>query len=388
AMKYQYLKKLSAKNYHPDAVKDILTSLGFEIIKEGIDELRIAVPYHKPDVSLPADIVEEVLRIDGLDNVEIPQAITITPSVEENYVKDIYKEKVSGYLIGLGFHEIMTNSITNAAYFSKEELQAMVKMMNSLSADLNVLRNSLFETALESVAYNLNRKNNSLQFFEFGKAYSTSGPGKFQEPEQLCVVMTGNIKENTWKQKNTPVDFYYLKGIVDGILNLLGVRQDTIEILQVPKLDSHIVYKKDGQIIAGAGKVNKSSLTRFNIKQPVFFAGLNWTALSELAANFKASTKEIPKFPAVQRDLALIIPQKLHYEEIEKAVQNIRLNKLQEVHLFDIFESEKLGPGKKSMAISLTFLDKEKTLTDKEIDGWMNKIIATLENELKAEIRK
>jgi phenylalanyl-tRNA synthetase beta chain len=387
-LKYHYLKKLSGKNYHPDAVKDILTSLGFEILKEGIDELRVAVPYHKPDISLPADIVEEVLRIDGLDNIEIPQAITITPSVEENYSKEGYKEKISTYLTGLGFHEIMTNSITNAAYFSEAELQGMVKMMNSLSADLNILRNSLFETSLESVAYNLNRKNNSLQFFEFGKAYGTAEPGKYQEAEKLCVVITGNAKENSWKQKGVAVDFYHLKGAVEGILKLLGVVPDATEVLQVPKLDDHIVFKKNGQIIAGAGEVNKKALARFDIKQPVFFAELNWSSLLDLAVHNVPAIKEIPRFPAVQRDLAVVVPQQLHYEEVEKAVQNIRLAKLQELHLFDIFESEKLGAGKKSMAISFTFLDEEKTLTDKEIDGWMNRIMTTLEKDLHAEIRK
>ena len=134
-MKYHYLKKLSGKNYHPDAVKDILNSLGFEIIKEGIDELRVAVPYHKPDISLPADIVEEILRIDGLDNVAIPDAITITPAVEENYATEVYKEKTANYLVGLGFYEIMTNSITNSAYFTEEELTSSVKMLNNLSAE-------------------------------------------------------------------------------------------------------------------------------------------------------------------------------------------------------------------------------------------------------------
>jgi phenylalanyl-tRNA synthetase beta chain len=152
AIKYHFLKKLSGKNYHPDAVKNILTSLGFEVIKEGIDELRVAVPYHKPDISLPADLVEEILRIDGLDNVEIPEAITITPAVEENYAKDVLKEKAANYLANTGFNEIMTNSITNAAFFPEEEQRMMVKMMNSLSAELNILRDSLFETALQAVA--------------------------------------------------------------------------------------------------------------------------------------------------------------------------------------------------------------------------------------------
>ena len=388
AIKYHYLKKISGKNYHPDAVKDILTSLGFEIAKDNIDELRILVPYHKPDISLPADIAEEVLRIDGLDNIEIPGAITITPSVEENFAIQTLKEKVSNYLAGLGFNEILTNSITNAAYFSEAEQQQMVKMMNSLSAELNILRNSLLETSLERVAYNLNHKNLSLKFFEFGKAYYTSGPGEYSESEKLAIVISGNKNEIGWKEKSIAGDFYYLKGVVNSVLNLLGIKPDSIESMQVSKLTDHIVFKLKDQVIAGAGEVGKNVLAKFDIKQPVFFAGLNWTLLSELASKQKPVINEIPRFPAVQRDIAMIVPQQLQYEQVEKTVQKIKLDKLQDIKLFDIFESEKIGTGKKSMAINFTFLDEEKTLTDKEIDSWMNKIMGTLENDLQAEIRK
>ncbi len=388
AVKYHFIKKLSGKNYHPDAVKNILNSLGFETLKEGIDELRVAVPYHKPDISLPADLVEEIVRIDGLDNIDIPEAITITPAVEENYAKEIYREKAANYLVGQGFNEMMTNSITNAAYFSEEELQGMVKMMNSLSAELNILRNSLFETALEVVAYNLNHKNNSLRLFEFGKAYSTAGQDKYYEAEKLCILLTGNEKEDSWKQKSASSDFYSLKGTVDAVLKVLGITPDSTEILPVPKLNNHIVYKLNNQVIAGAGEVKKDILDNFGIKQPVFFAGLNWEIISELASVQTNAVKEIPKYPSVQRDIAMIVSKQLAWEEVEKTVQKIKLAKLQEIKLFDIFESEKLGAGKKSVAVNFTFLDEEKTLTDKEIDGWMNKIMGTLEKDLQAEIRK
>jgi phenylalanyl-tRNA synthetase beta chain len=388
SMKYHFLKKLSGKNYHPDTVKNILASLGFEIIKEGIDEIRVAVPHHKPDISLPADIVEEVLRIDGLDNIEIPGAITITPSVEENYARETYKEKTANYLVGLGFNEMLTNSITNATYFSEEERKHMVSMLNSLSAELNILRNSLFETALEVVAHNLNHRNNSLRLFEFGKAYNTSGPGQYSESEKLCLVVSGHTTEDQWKQKGKNADFYYLKGVVTSIFNSLGIKPGKVEVLKVPKLDNHVVFKLNDEIIAGIGEANKKSLARFDIKQPVFFAGLNWELLSELASKQKPVIKEIPRFPAVQRDVAMIVPRQLAYEEVEKSVQKIRLNKLQDMKLFDIFESEKLGSNKKSMAVSFTFQDEEKTLTDKEIDDWMKKIMAALEKELQAEIRK
>jgi phenylalanyl-tRNA synthetase beta chain len=257
SLKYHFLKKLGGKNYHPDSVKNILTSLGFEIMKEGIDELRVSVPFSKPDISLPADLVEEVLRIDGLDNIEIPTAITITPSVEENYLQQSQKEKAANYLVGLGFYEMLTNSITNAAYFSEDELQCMVKMMNSLSADLNILRPSLLETSLESVAHNLNHKNNNLKFFEFGKGYFTSGAGQYHELEQLCLVVSGHTNEESWKQKSKAADFYFIKGAVTAVLTLLGVKPDLVEIVDAPKLDDHIIYKVKGQVVAGAGEVKK-----------------------------------------------------------------------------------------------------------------------------------
>ncbi len=388
SLKYHYLKKLSGKNYHPDTVKNILNNLGFEILKDGIDEIRVAVPFAKPDISLPADIVEEILRIDGLDNIEIPTAITITPSVEENYMRHTLKEKVANYFVGLGFHEMMTNSITNAAYFTEEEKQSMVKMMNSLSAELNILRPSLLETSLEVVARNLNHKNSDLKLFEFGKGYFTSGPGKYQEIEQVCMVLSGSTNEQTWKQKGNATDFYYIKGVLNSVLKLLGVNIDSIDTLEVPKFDDHVIYKVNGEVIAGCGEVTQKVLAQFSIKQPVFFALLNWDAVMKLALLQTLSIKELSRFPSMMRDISMVVPKALAYEEVEKSVNKLKLDKLQEVKLFDIFESEKLGADKKSIAVSFTFLDQEKTLTDKEIDGWMSKIMAALEKELNAEIRK
>lgn len=388
SIKYHYLKKLSGKNYHPDSVKNILVSLGFEIVKEGIDELRVAVPYHKPDISLPADLVEEVLRIDGLDNVDIPDAITITPSTEDNYATEVYREKAANYLTGLGFFEIMTNSITNSAYFSEAELEGSVKMLNNLSAELNILRPFMLETGLEAIAHNLNRRNYDLRFFEYGKTYHTEGTGKYKEPEHLCLYITGRNQEDSWRGKGSAADFYVLKGAVNNLLQLLGVRSINWQSLEHPKFEAGLEGRIDGQTVIQLGAVHKKSLARFDIKQPVFFADLNWDVLSKLAASFKPAFQAIPKFPAVQRDLSIVVGRQLTYGEVEKAVQKIRLNKLQQVNLFDIFESDKLGKDKKSMAISFTFLDEEKTLTDKEIDGWMNKIMTMLEKELQAEIRK
>ncbi len=392
SLKYHYLKKLSGKNYHPDAVKDILISLGFEIEKEGMDEMRVAVPYHKPDISLPADLVEEILRIDGLDNIAIPAAITITPSVEENYAADLYKEKLANILTGLGFYEILTNSITNSAYFTEVELSSSVKMLNNLSAELNILRPSMLETGLEAIAHNLNRKNNDLRLFEFGKTYKKEGSGIYSEPEHLCLYLSGKNTTQGWRSKASDADFFVLKGIVTKLVEALGISIEDFETPSSENINSKFEASLKGnigdEVVVEIAIVSKKVMGNFDIKQSVFFADLNWDVLSRMAVSNKHVFSPIPKFPSVQRDVAMIIPSKLAYKEVEQAVRKMKLGKLQGIKLFDIFESEKLGTGKKSMAINLTFTDEEKTLTDAEIDGWMNKIMTTLEKNLAAEIRK
>jgi phenylalanyl-tRNA synthetase beta chain len=241
---------------------------------------------------------------------------------------------------------------------------------------------------LEAIAHNLNRKNNDLRFFEFGKTYHTNGPGAYNESWHLCLYLTGNDQENGWRQKSTPVDFFALKGITGKIIESLGTAVDKVETLQHPKFESGLSGNIGDQLVLQAGIVNKKTLNRFDIKQPVFFADLNWEALVAIATAHKPVILDIPKFPAVHRDLAIIVPTQLKYEEVEKTVDKIRLNKLQSMKLFDIFESEKLGKDKKSLAVSFTFLDEEKTLTDNEIDGWMKKIMNSFEKDLQAEIRK
>ena len=388
AIKYHYLKKLSGKNYHGDTIKNILTALGFEIIKEGQDDIRVAVPFSKPDISLPADLVEEIMRIDGLDNVEIPTAITISPAVETLMQEAAYKEKAATYLVGVGLNEIFTNSITNAAYYNEAVLASTVKMINNLSAELNVMRPQMMETGLESIAYNLNRRNSDLQFFEFGKTYSTSGVGNYQEKQHLSIYITGKKNAAGWKSKGEKADFYFSKAICEKIAVLLGLKITGYAIVPDDKLDSCVEAKVKNELVARIGAVNKKTLELFDIRQPVFYVDIDWDKLVALSKLQDIAYTGLTKFPAVQRDLSIVVDKAIKYEQVEKATLGARLNKLVAVNLFDIFESEKLGARKKSMAVSFTFLDEEKTMTDNDIDAMMGRIIATYEKELNAEIRK
>jgi phenylalanyl-tRNA synthetase beta chain len=387
-LKYHYLKKLSGKNYHPDAIRKILSALGFEIVKEGMDDIRVLVPYSKPDISLPADIVEEVMRIDGYDNISIPSAITISPSVEPDAYKHLYKEKVAGYLVGAGFNEIFTNSITNDAYYDEDELKHAVRLLNNLSAVHNIMRPSMLQTGLEAVAYNLNRKNSNLLFFEFGKTYKTSEPANYQETNHLCLYATGNLSEDSWKGKGTASDIFYLKGIVNRLLALAGINKVEWKAGSNAKLSSVITLTTDKQQLVELGSVAKKELNRFDVKQPVYYADIQWDLVLDKASKSSIDFKELPRQLPVHRDLAMVVPRSLSYKEVEQAVLGARIEKLQEMRLFDIFESDKLGADKKSMAVSLTFLDEEKTLNDSEIDGMMSKIMTLLESQLRAEIRK
>ncbi|MEP7108499.1 MAG: phenylalanine--tRNA ligase subunit beta [Ferruginibacter sp.] len=388
SLKYHYLKKLSGKNYHGDTIKNILTGLGFEIIKEGMDDIRVSVPFSKPDISIPADIVEEIMRIDGFDNVAIPAAITISPSVETLAHAASYKEKIASCLAGTGFNEIFTNSITNATYYSEEVLQTTVKMINSLSAGLNVMRPEMIETGLETVSYNYNRRNQDLQLFEFGKTYSTTAAGEYEEQQHISLYITGNVHTDGWKVKGVKADFYFAKGVFEKIISLAGLKIISYRPEPINKLENAVIASIENDAVATIGSVNKETLERFDIKQPVFYIDINWDKVLALNNSIKIQYSEIPKFPAATRDLSMVVDKYLRYEEVEKVTYGTEINKLQSMNLFDVFESEKLGVNKKSLAVSFTFIDEQKTMTDKEIDAMMAKIISCYEKELNAEIRK
>lgn len=384
SIKYHYLKKLSGKNYHVESVKKILTSLGFEVVREGIDEIRLAVPLHKTDISLPADLVEEIVRIDGLDNIEIPSSITISPSLDSLSKKEGMKNKLANFLTGRGMMEIFTNSITSSKYYSEAEQATGVRMMNSLSAELDFMRPSMLETGLEAISYNLNRKNTRLFLFEFGKTYHSYKPNQYQETEHLTLYLTGEMSAPHWREKPMQADYYTAKGIIAGLAQTVGL--GAMEFVLQDNGITQLLFagKALGQLV----QVSADKLAQFDIRQPVYMIDLWWQPLMDAAEQVAVRYKEVNKFPVMQRDLSVVVDAGLVFGQVEQALQKIKLPLLTQTRLFDVFESEKLGANKKSLALSFFFSDETKTLTDKEVDAMMNKIITQLEKEVQAEIRK
>ena len=387
-LKYHYLKKLSGKNYHGDAVKNILTSLGFELIKEGPDELWVNVPFSKPDISLPADIVEEIMRIDGLDNVEIPASISITPS--HNTISDsaILREKLAEQLCGMGFNEIFTNSITNSAYYNDAVLSSAVKMINNLSAELDIIRPAMLYSGLEVVAHNINRQHANLLLFENGKTYATATEGNYSEEKHLSLYISGNVLTASWNQKEVKADYFYIKAICEKLLITAGITNANYEPIADDTLDVAAAIMIKNKRVGTVGRVSEATLKSFGIKQAVFYADIYWDVLMESRKARQFTYTEVSKFPAVERDLALLLNKEVTYGQIKKVANGTGISQLQQIQLFDVFESEKLGAGKKSMAIRFTFSDVSKTLTDKEIDEMMGKLRQTCEKQLGAEVRQ
>ena len=385
-LSYSYLHKLSGKKYEAETVKKILTSLYFSIVAEIPESLTIAVPYSKPDIALPADIVEEVVRIDGLDNIKIPTRIAVSPAKETLGFKEALKEKLSQQLAGLGFYEIVTNSITNSKFYPDDVLAQSVRMINNLSADLDTLRPSMLQTGLEAIVYNLNRKNSNLRFFEWGKTYHKKDVGNYYEQEHLCFYITGFDTENSWNEKQKPMDLFFLKGYVQALATTASLPDISFEknTAQAESVTLFSGRQKLGTLM----KVNAEEAGRFDIKQLVYYADIDFDAFLKRAQQIKIVYSEVSRFPAVQRDLALVVNKAVSYAEIETCIRKQRMPKLTGIRLFDKFESEKLGSDKQSLAISFTFSDDEKTLTDKETDGMMNRIIQSLQTDLNVEIRK
>jgi phenylalanyl-tRNA synthetase beta chain len=386
SLNYDYLKKLSGKKYEASVVKNILTALEFDILYEDDNEIKLSVPLSKADISLPADIVEEIVRIDGLNNIEIPPYITISPAVQENILHQQLKEKMSQMLAGLGFNEIVTNSIANSKNYDENNLVTAVRLLNNLSADLDILRPSMLETGLEILAYNINRKNNNLRFFELGKIYK-HGQHQYEEKEKICFWITGKKQSINWKAQSTDADFFTAKGIVSSLLENINIQNAVFEKPQLSETGSFQSISKNKISLGKVLQVNYDVLQKFSIKQPLIYTEFDVENIANASLKEEILYTEIPQFPIAERDLSIVMDKAINYEKVTSVVKEMNIKFMKDFNLFDIYEGDKIGSDKKSFAINFRFINTERTLTDADIEKEMKAITNKLIKDLNAEIR-
>ena len=406
-LEYGYVNQLIGKEIPLETIKSILGSLEMKILSETAEALEIEVPAYRVDVTRPCDVVEDILRIYGYNNVEIPTQLKSSLVIKgEEDQKHKLANLVSEQLVGAGFNEILNNSLTKGAYYEvkDEETQTavinpqVVKIMNPLSSDLNVMRATLLYGGLESIAHNVNRKNGNCRFFEFGNVYQFS-PEKenaddpmqaYKEQYHMGLWLTGKRVEGSWAHADEQTSFAELDAYVDNILARIGVQQG---MLVRKKSDNPVfaagltIENRGGKQLIELGVVAKKVQKQAGIDTTVYYAELNWTALMKVIRKQKVEFTEIPKYPSVSRDLALLIDQQVEFAQIEEIARQTEKKLLKKVELFDVYEGEKLPAGKKSYAVNFILQDAEKTMGDKQIDAIMQKLIANLKQKLGAELR-
>ncbi len=391
-LNYSRLNELAGYNLNEAQVDKSLSSLGFIQSKKNSAQSTWSVPSHKIDVELFEDVAEEVLRITGFEQIPFPGYIH--SSISNRRTEDVQRaqlENISNHLSANGFSEMMNNSIVNTKNISTlfpEQEEQLVRFQNYVNAGLDGLRNSLLLSALEVIRYNQNRKEENLRLFETGKIFSKR-EGKYVEEFRLAILTSGKSKAEHWKSKPVEADLYELKSFVESVLNLCGAK--TISFI-TPTTDNHqlstyldvLVNKK---LIGAVGFVNEKLLKQYDLRRNVYYADLDLDAILLISGKKKIQFKELPKFQAVNRDLALVMDEKISFAEVETVCRKTAGKQLEDVQLFDVFRGEKIGAEKKSYAISLTLRDENKTMTDEETEALMNKLIKALETQVNAIIR-
>ena len=399
---YQRVNELIGKNIPVEAVKSIVKSLEMDIVAETAEGLTLDVPQYRVDVQRDCDVIEDILRIYGYNNVEIPTTLKSSLVAEtETDKSNKLQNLVAEQLVGAGFNEIMNNSLTKAAYYNdltSYPAKNLVRLMNPLSSDLNVMRETLLFGGLETIARNANHKNPDLKLFEFGNCYyyreekrnEEKALAPYSESYHLALWLTGKDKQGSWIHADEDNNAYMLKAYVENILGRVGLhmRDLTIENLSTDIYASAVVIKtQGGKRLAMIGTVTRKLLKQFDIDNAVFFADINWIEVMRSIRSLKVSFKELPKFPAVRRDLALLVEKNVQFAQIEKLVFDADHKLVKSVNLFDVYEGKHLEAGKKSYAISITLQDENQTLNDKVIDKVMQKIIKSLEERAGARLR-
>ncbi|WP_455536448.1 phenylalanine--tRNA ligase subunit beta [Prevotella koreensis] len=399
---YSYVNRLVGKDIPAETIKSIVTSLEMKILEENVDGLKLEIPAYRVDVQRPCDVVEDILRVYGYNNVEIPTQLKSSLVVKgDEDKKHVLANLVGEQLLGCGFNEILNNSLTKSAYYDKLQsypAENLVRIMNPLSSDLNVMRQTMLFGGLESIAYNVNRRNPNLKFFERGNVYTFS-PDKqnadnpmaaYKEENMIALWVTGKRVTGSWAHADEQSTFFELKAYVMNILSRIGVpfgmlmfKDSTGDIFS----KATVIENRGGKKLVEMGLVSKAILKSAGIDQEVYYAELNWTALMKTIKKQKVEYREISKYPAVSRDLALLIDKNVEFVTIESVAYRSEKKLLRKVELFDVYEGKNLPEGKKSYAVNFILQDEQKTLNDKQIDSIMNKIIANLKKEIGAELR-
>ena len=402
-LSYEYLNNLIGKEIPTETVDNILRSLEIEIKNRRDGEIDLEVPTYRVDVQRPCDVVEDVLRIYGYNNIEFDNTLHATLSYKTftDSANDL-RELISNQLTAVGFNEILNNSLSAESYYeglTQYPAANCVKLLNPLSNDLNVMRQTLLFGGLESLAHNINRRSSDLMMYEFGNVYhfnpeaesTTEAPlAPYSETEKLALWLTGNIRQGNWARSEEAATIYDLKAIVGNIFARLGISTRELTLTE----GNEEIYSASLNIATRAGKqlgamgiVAKAILKKAEIKQEVLFAELDWNAIVKLAVKKKVTFAPLPKTQPVKRDLALLIDNTVTMAQIEAVVRESERKLLKDVTLFDVYEGKNLPEGKKSYAIAMTIQDDEKTLQDKQIEAVMNKIITNLEKRLGASLR-
>ncbi|NJW51421.1 phenylalanine--tRNA ligase subunit beta [Salinimicrobium oceani] len=386
---FEKINTLIGQNLSKETIKSILASLEIRVNNVTETGMGLTIPPYRVDVKREADVIEEILRVYGYNNIEFGEKINASIANSTRFEDYKIQNLIANQLVGQGFFETMANSLTSPAHFGlsdnlKEE-QA-VKMLNPLSQDLSVLRQSLLFSGLEAVAYNLNRKRADLKFFEFGKTYHQYAGGR-QENKHLAVFISGNRNRESWTGGNKPGDFFYLKGIVTTVLERLGIKEVKNSPVKNDIFSEGISFNSGKTRLVEFGVIKKKILKKFDIEQEVLFADFNWEALVEISKSQQNKFREISKFQSVRRDFALLLDNGVKFEDIYDLAFRTEKDLLKEVNLFDVYEGANLPEGKKSYAVSFILQDEKKTLTDKQIDKIMKKLQQNLEKQVGAELR-
>ncbi len=388
-LSFENTTKLIGEELPQETIKSILSSLEIKVnnITEG--GIGLTIPAYRNDVQREADVIEEILRVYGYNNIRYSQKLNASISPVDKFEDYRLQNIIAQQLVAQGFNEMMANSLTTANYAAMSEQlleEHNVTIINPLSQDLAVMRQSLLFSGLETIAYNINRKRSDLKFFEFGKTYHNYN-GTKEELKHLSILITGNTNKERWNSPTQKTDFFLLKGVVIGILERLGIQKTMSVPTQNDMLKEGLALQLGKTKLVDFGIIKKKTLKEFGISQEVYYADFQWDAIAIFLRKNTIKFQEIPKFPEVRRDFALLLNEEVSFEAIHNLAKQQEKQVLKEIDLFDVYQGKNLPKGKKSYAVSFTLQDDKKTLTDKQIDKIMNKLQQSFEQKLGAQLR-